>query len=304
MRHLYGRPARIAIGVAVIILILASWLSMDWLFATPRTTQVVAQVPDGKTDQDGQDGRTPGHPVGVGSSSTVGAASGRTGADGVSGGGDGGGPSSGGPGSYSSSVEPHGSIGLDSITALDGTRGESGGSTPGWSPAGGPGSGSGSNGPGSNRPGSSGTGSNGSGSNGPGSNGTGSNGSPAPLVAGLPPNADPTPHGNGPSGTPGSGPASDGGPLSVASDGGSAGLPGGLVPPPISTGGSSPPRNGQGPVTDTPPWGGPEPSPGPDATVPVPPGLLIFGAAASMLAVVSRMRRGSPRSREESPLTR
>lgn|SRR5690242_8224680 len=266
----YRRPARIATGVAVIILILASWLSFDWLFATPRTTQVVAQVLGGKPDQDG---RTPGHPVGVGSSSTAGAASGPTGADGVSGGGDRGGPSTGRPGSYSSSVEPHGSIGLDSIATIDGTRGESGGSTPGWNPAGGPGS------------------------------GTGSNGSPAPLVAGLPPNANPTPHGNGPSSTLGSGPASDGGPLSVASDGGSAGLPGGPAPPPISTGGSSPPRNGQGLVTDSPPWG-PEPSPGPDATVPVPPGLLIFGAAASMLAVVSRMRRGSPRSREESPLTR
>ncbi len=248
------RSARIVVGVVLAVLILVSWLSFDWLFATPQTTLGVAQLPrtDGKPDQGD---RSPGHPVEVDSSS----------ANDVAGAGDRGGPSSGRPGSYSSSAGPRASTGLDSITG-----GESSG-PPGWSAAGSPGS------------------------------GAGSNGSPAPVVADLPPNAGATPRGSGPGGAPGSGPGSDGSPLSSASGGDGPGLPGGAVPPTVPTGGSAPHDPGQ----PRHPGAGDD-NPGPSATipVPVPPGLLLFGAAASMLGVLSRMRRRSPRSRHEPPLTR
>jgi len=295
------RSARIAAGVVLAVLILVSWLSFDWLLATPRTTLVVAQLPrtDGKPDQ--RD-RTPGHPVEVGSNSVTGVASGATRRDSVAGAGDRGGPSSDRPGSYSSSAGPRASTGLDSITSIDSTGGESSG-PPGWSAAGSPGS------------------------------GTGSNGSPAPVVAGLPPNAGATPRGSGPGGAPGSGPGSDGSSaLSPASGGDGPGLPGGAVPLTILAGGSTPPDgtmvsgasggDGQapprGPAPPTVPTSGSAPldpgqskppgagddNSGPFATVPVPPGLLLFGASASMLGVLSRMRRRSPRSRYEPPLTR
>lgn len=288
----YRRSARIAAGVVLAVLILVSWLSFDWLLATPRTTLVVAQLPrtDGKPDQ--RD-RTRGHPVEVGSSSVTGVASGATRRDSVAGAGDRGGPSSDRPGSYASSAGPRASTGLDSITRIDSTGGESSG-PPGWSAAGSPGS------------------------------GTGSHGSPAPVVAGLPPNAGATPRGSGPGGAPGSGRGSDGG--SALSPGGDdPGRPGGAVPLTILAGGSTPPdgtmvsgASGRGPAPPTVPTGGSAPLDpgqskppgagddysGPSASVPVPPGLLLFGASASMLGVLSRMRRRSPRSRYEPPLTR
>ena len=274
-----GRFARIAITALLAVLILASWLSFDWLLAIPRTTEVVAQPPrsDGEIDQEGH---TPGQPGGAGSSGVAGGGSGITRGDGVAGSRDPDGPSSGGPGSYSSSAGTHPGTGSDSVGSSDGTGGESGGSAPGWTTVGSPGS------------------------------GTGPNGSSGPVVAGLPPNAG-TPPGGGPGIGSGPGAPSDGNhPLSVVSDGGGAEPPGGPVPPPISTGGSGSLPNGQsgppgstsGPVTDDAPWG-PEGDPHPDATVPVPAGLLLFGTAAALLAVASRMRRGSPRSRDESPLT-
>lgn len=296
----YRRSRRIAAGVVLAVLILVSWLSFDWLLATPRPPLVVAQLPraDGKPDQ--RD-RTPGHPVEVGSSSVTGVASGATRRDSVAGAGDRGGSSSDRLGPYSSSAGSRASTGLDSITSIDSTGGESSG-PPGWSAAGSPGS------------------------------GTGSNGSPAPAVAGLPPNAGATPRGSGPGGAPGSGPGADGSALSLASGGDGPGQPGGAVPPTILAGGSTPPDgtivsgasggDGQapprGPAPPTVPTGGSAPlDPGqlkpsgagdanldPSATVPVPPGLLLFGASASLLGVLSRMRRRSPRSRYEPPLTR
>jgi hypothetical protein len=284
----YRRSARIAAAVVLAVLILVSWLSFDWLLATPRTTLGVAQLPrpDGKPDQ--RD-RTPGHRVEVGLSSATGVASGATRRDSVAGAGDRGGPSSDRPGAYSSSAGSRATTGLDSITSIDSTGGESSG-PPGWSAAGSPGS------------------------------GTGSNGSPAPAVAGLPPNAGATPRGSGPGGTPGSGPGSDGRALFLASGGDGPGLPGGAVPPTILAGGSAPPDGTppRGPAPPTVPTGGSAPldpgqlnppgagddNLGPSATVPVPPGLLLFGASASMLGVLSRMRRRSPRSRYEPPLTR
>ena len=291
----YRRSARIAAGVVLVVLILVSWLSFDWLLASPRTPLVVAQLPrtDGKPDQ--RD-RTAGHPVEVGSSSVIGVASDATRRDSVAGAGDRGGPSSDRPGSYSSSAGPRAGTGLDSITSIDSTGGESSG-PPGWSAAGSPGS------------------------------GTGSSGSP-----GLPPNAGATPRGSGPGGAPGSGPGPDGSAVSAASGGDGPRLPGGAVPPTILAGGSTPPDgtmvsgasggDGQapprGPASPTVPTGGSAPldpgqpkppgtgddNSGPSATVPVPPGLLLFGASASMLGVLSRMRRRSPRSRYERPLTR
>src|SRR5262249_3261581 len=162
----HRRLARIATGVVLAVLILVSWLSFDWLLATPRTTQVVGQQTG--TDWKPDEGhRMPGHPVGVGSSGVTGVASGLTNWDGVAGAEASGNPSFGGPGSHSSSAGSHATTELDSIAAIASTGGESSSSTPGWSAAGSHGS------------------------------GTGSNGSPATAVAGLPPNAGATLDGSG-----------------------------------------------------------------------------------------------------------
>lgn len=266
----YGRRGRIATGVVLAVLILVSWLSFDWLLATPRTAQVIAQLlgNDGKPDD-----RTPGHPVEVGSSSVSGMASG------PARGADRGGPSSSGRGSYSSSAGPAASTGLDSIAS---TGGESSGSTSGWSPVGSSGSGAGSNG-----------------SPATVTAGLSPNAGVPPRGSGPggAPGSEPVSDGSTLSGaSDGDGPWLPGGPVGpTASTGGSA--------PHDNNGQSGPPGGTTGPVPDaTPP--GSEVGPGPDATVPVPPALLVFGAAGSMLAVMSRMRRRARRERGQPPLTR
>lgn len=129
----------------------------------------------------------------------------------------------------------------------------------------------------------------------------------------MPPNAGAAPQGSSPGGgaAPGSGPGSDGATPLTAPGGNGPSLSGGPVQPPASTGGSAPPVSGQSGA----PGGSAGPVPGiaaleadsgagPDATVSVPPALLLFAAAASTLALVSRLRRGSSRSHGAPPLTR
>ena len=285
VRH--GR-ARIAIGVVLAVLLLVSWLSFDWLLATPRATQVVAQPPgtDGRPDRGGG---TRGDSIAVGSSSVTDGASVPTRGAGVASGGDGAGPSD-APTSYLSSAGDQPGTGAPG--GLAGSSVESSEHTGTGIAFGWPGSGSGLS----------------------GSATTLATSPPPYLATSPPPFTRATPDGRGPSDAPGAGLVSNAETVSGVSGGDDPAPPWGPAPPTVPTGGSTPLDSGQsrppggttGPVTSaTSPESGPSGwADNPDYTVPVPPALLLFGAAALMLGVVSRMRRSSPRSRWEPPLTR
>ena len=293
------RFLRIAIGAALAVLILLSWLSFDWLLAGPRPIQVGAE-PSGTGEKPPPHRGTPGHVGDVGFDHETGMASDAARASGGAGGGNGAGSASGGPGSYFSSAVADATTG-PGVISTGTTGGESSGGSGGRSAASSPGAGVGANG--SAGPGFTGR------PLGPGGQGV----PPSGGVAGLPPGAGAAPSGSGASGgaAPGSGAGSDGATPLPAPGGNGPSLSGGPVQPPIPTGGSAPPVSGQsGPLGGS---AGPvpgiaaleaEPGAGPDATVPVPPALLLFAAAASTLALVSRLRRGSPRSHGAPPLTR
>ncbi len=282
--------ARIAIGVVLAILLLVSWLSFDWLLATPRATQVLAQPPgtDGRPDRGGD---RPGDSIAVGSSSVTVGASAPTRGDGVASGGDGAGPSD-APTSYLSSAGDHPRTGAPG--GLAGSSVESSEHTGPGVAFGGSGSGSGLS----------------------GSATTLATSPPPYLATSPPPFTGATPDARGPGASPGPGLVSNAATASGVSGGDGPAPPRGPAPPTVPTGGSTPLDSGQsgpsggtaGPVASA---TSPEPGPSggadnPDsyATVPVPPALLLFGAAALMLGVVSRMWRRSPRSRWEPPLTR
>lgn len=265
--------ARIAIGVVLAVLLLVSWLSFDWLLATPRATQLVAQPPgtDGRLDRDGD---TPRDSITLGLSSVTDGASAPTRGDSVASGGDGAGPSD-APTSYLSSAGDQPRAGAQG--GVVGSSVESSEHT--------------GTGVAFGRPGS----------------GSGLSGSATTLATRPLPITGATPDARGPGNAPGAGLVSN----AEAASGVSGGD--GPAPPTVPTGGSTPLDSGQsrpphgsaGPVTSA-TSAEPGPSGGadiPDSTVPIPPTLLLFGAAALMLGVVSRMRRRSPRSRWEPPLT-
>lgn len=261
--------ARVAIGVVLAVLLLVSWLSFDWLLATPRAMQVVAQPP-GTDGRPGRGGGTPADSIAVGSNSVTDGVSAPTRWDGVARGGDGAGPSD-APTSYLSSAGDQPRAGAPG--GLAGSSVESSEHTGPGVAFGGPGSGS------------------------------GLSGSATTLATSPPPFMGATPDASGPGASPLPGVVSNAATASGVSGGD------GPAPPTVPTGGSTPLDSGQsgprggtaGPVTSA---TTPEPGPSgradnPDsyATVPVPPTLLLFGAAALMLGVVSRMRRRSPRPR-------
>jgi len=267
--------ARIAIGVVLAVLLLVSWLSFDWLLATPRAMQVVAQPP-GTDGRPGRGGDTPADSIAVGSNSVTDGVSAPTRGDGVARGGDGAGPSD-APTSYLSSAGDQPRAGAPG--GLGGSSVESSEHTGPGVAFGGPGSGS------------------------------GLSGSATTLATSPPPFMGATPDASGPGASPGPGLVSNAATASGASGGDGPAPPRGPAPPTVPTGGSTPLDSGQsGPSGGT---AGPlasatSPEPGPSggadnpdsyATVPVPPALLLFGAAALMLALVSHMRRRSPRSR-------
>lgn len=273
--------ARIAIGVVMTVLLLVSWLSFDWLLATPRAMQVVAQQPPGTDGRPDRGGDTPGDSIAVGSNRVTDGASASTRGDGVASGGDGAGPSD-APTSYLSSAGDQPRAGAPG--GLAGSSVESSEHTGTGVAFGGPGSGS------------------------------GLSGSATTLATSPPPFTGATPDARGPGDAPGAGLASNAETTSGASGSDGPAPPWGPAPPTVLTGGSTPIDSGQsgppggtaGPVTvatspELGPSGGTD---NPDSTVPVPPTLLLFGAAALTLGVVSRMRRRSPRSRWEPPLTR
>ncbi len=267
--------ARIAIGVVLAVLLLVSWLSFDWLLATPRAMQVVAQ-PTGTDGRPDRGGDRPGDSIAVGASSVTVGASAPTRGDGVASGGDGAGPSD-APTSYLSSAGDQPPTGAPG--GLAGSSVESSEHTGTGVAFGGPGSSS------------------------------GLSGSATTLATSPPPFMGATPDARGPGASPGPGLVSNAATASGVSGGDGPAPPRGPAPPTVPTGGSTPLDSGQsgpsggtaGPVASA---TSPEPGPSggadnPDsyATVPVPPTLLLFGAAALMLGVVSRMRRRSPRPR-------
>lgn len=269
-----GRP-RIAIGVVLAVLLLVSWLSFDWLLATPRTMQVVAQPP-GTDGRPGRGGDTPADSIAVGSNSVTDGVSAPTRGDGVARGGDGAGPSD-APTSYPSSAGDQPRAGAPG--GLAGSSVESSEHTGPGVAFGGP------------------------------RFGSGLSGSATTLATSPPPFMEATPDATGPGASPGPGLVSNAATASGGSGGDGPAPPAGPAPPTVPRGGSTPldsgqsgPRDGTaGPVTNV---TTPEPGPSgradnPDsyASVPVPPTLLLFGAAALMLGVVSRMRRRSPRPR-------
>lgn len=271
--------ARITIGVVLAVLLLVSWLSFDWLLATPQATQMVAQPPGtgGRPDRGGD---TPGDSIGVGSGRIDGASA-RTPGTGVVSGENGAGPS-GAPTSHLSSAGdrlrtgPPGGLAGSSVESSEHT-----------------GTGVAFGGPGS---------------------GLGLRGSATTLATSPPLFTGAAPDVRAPGDAPGAGLASNAETASGVSGSDGPAPPLGPARPTVPTGGSTPldsdqsgpPGGTAGPVTiATSPEPGPSGGPDdPDFTVPVPPTLLLFGAAALMLGVVSRIRRRSPRSRLEPPLTR